>query len=62
MPTSDQQAYGGHGEGGVLGPSLWVLIIFFFLGPHLWHTDVPGLGVDSELQLRPKPQPEPHWT
>ena len=22
-----------------------------FLGPHLWHTEVPGLGVESELQL-----------
>ena len=24
---------------------------FFFLGPHLWHMEVPGLGVRSELQL-----------
>ena len=23
----------------------------FFLGPHLWHMDVLGLGVESELQL-----------
>ena len=25
--------------------------IFFFLGPHLQHMEVPGLGVESELQL-----------
>ena len=24
---------------------------FFFLGLHLWHTEVPRLGVKSELQL-----------
>ena len=23
---------------------------FFFLGPHLWHMEVPRLGVESELQ------------
>ena len=22
-----------------------------FLGPHLWHMEVPALGVESELQL-----------
>ena len=27
-------------------------LIFFFLGPHLWHTEVPRLGVEAwELQL-----------
>ena len=26
-------------------------IFFFFLGPHLWHTEVPRLGVKSELWL-----------
>ena len=25
--------------------------LFFFLGPHLWHIEVPRLGVESELQL-----------
>ena len=25
--------------------------LFGFLGPHLWHMEVPGLGVESELQL-----------
>ena len=23
--------------------------LFVFLGPHSWHTEVPGLGVQSEL-------------
>ena len=31
--------------------------LFFFLGSHLRHIEVPGLGVKSELQLRPMPQP-----
>ena len=26
-------------------------LFFFFLGPHLWHTEVLRLGVKSELQL-----------
>ena len=30
----------------------------FFLGLHLQHMDVPGLGVKSELQWRPVPQPQ----
>ena len=32
----------------------WELLIFLFLvyfGPHLWHVQVPRLGVKSELQL-----------
>ena len=28
-----------------------VCVFFFFLGPHLWHMEVPGLRVESELQL-----------
>ena len=28
-----------------------VLCFFAFLGPHLWHLEVPRLGVESELQL-----------
>ena len=27
------------------------MIFFFFLQPHLWHTEVPRLGVKLELQL-----------
>ena len=30
---------------------IYLFIIFFFLGPHLWHMEVPRLGVKSELQL-----------
>ena len=29
----------------------FVLFFFVFLGPHLWHLEVPRLGVESELQL-----------
>ena len=33
----------------------YISSIFYFyfciLGPHLWHTEVPRLGVESELQL-----------
>ena len=31
-----------------------------FLWLHLWHMEVPRLGVELELQLRPIPQPEQH--
>ena len=27
------------------------LFLFVFLGPHLWHMEVPRLGVTLELQL-----------
>ena len=27
----------------------YFIIIFVFLGPHLWHIEVPRLGVESEL-------------
>ena len=33
------------------------LLILLFLGLHLWHMEVPWLGVESEPQL-PKPQPQ----
>ena len=28
-----------------------LFFFFFFLGPHLWHMEIPRLGVESELQL-----------
>ena len=28
-----------------------ICILFYFLGLHLWHVEVPRLGVQSELQL-----------
>ena len=30
-----------------------LFFFFFFLGPHLRHMEVPGVGVKSELQLPP---------
>ena len=32
--------------------------LFFFLGPHLQHMEIPRLGTESELQLPPTPQPQ----
>ena len=31
--------------------SFWGGGAFVFLGPHLWHMEVPKLGVDLEQQL-----------
>ena len=28
-----------------------ILLLFFLLGPYLQHVEVPGLGVESQLQL-----------
>ena len=28
------------------------LSLLFVLGPHPWHMEVPGLGLESELQLQ----------
>ena len=28
-----------------------IFFFFCFLGPHLWHMEVPRLGVELELQL-----------
>ena len=37
-------------------------LFYFFFWPHLQHREVPGLGVESELQLRqPTLQPQPRW-
>ena len=40
----------------VLYHHVYFLLLFFpffvcFLGPQLWHMEVPKLGVESELQL-----------
>ena len=46
---------GTHGAGN--GPSYRVHLnqlpspFFVFIGPHVWHMDVPSLGVKLELQL-----------
>ena len=38
-----------------LKPRMVVSFFFlsFFLGSHVWHMEVPRLGVESELQLPP---------
>ena len=36
-------------------------MVFFFSRLHLWHMNVPRLGVKSEPQLRPIPEPWQHW-
>ena len=35
---------------------LFYFILYCFLGPHLWHMEVPRLGVKLELQLPATPQ------
>ena len=43
------------GQNGSLGQIfVYFLLLFYFfvfLGPHLWHMEVPRLGVELELQL-----------
>ena len=34
-------------------------LFFFFLWPHLWHMEVPWIGIDCSC--RPTPQPWQHW-
>ena len=44
---------GPWGFSGATVPKLhFFLSLFFFLGPQLWHMEVPRLGVESELQPR----------
>ena len=40
-------------EGVYTAKATWLLIylFLFFLGPQVWHMEVPRLGVESELQL-----------
>ena len=38
-----------------------VVIIMCFLTPHLWHMDVPRLGVESELHLPAYPRATAMW-
>ena len=33
--------------------SRYLFVVVVFLGPHLWHMEVPRLGVELELQLPP---------
>ena len=32
-----------------MGDSTLTFFFFSFLGPHLWHMEVPRLGTESEL-------------
>ena len=51
-----------------IGPIIWdknchichsvISSLLFFLGLHLRHIDVPRLGVESELKLRTRSQPQ----
>ena len=34
------------------------LFVLFFLGLHLWHMEVPRLGIKLELHCQPRPQPQ----
>ena len=34
----------------LLENKLKIVCLFYFWGPHLWQMEVPGLGVESELQ------------
>ena len=37
----------------------YFILFFVFLGPHLWHMEVPRLGIESELcSCWPTPQPQ----
>ena len=43
-------------------PFIFKLFIWFcFLGPHLWHVEVPRPGVESELQLPAYPTATATW-
>ena len=44
-----------HGQ--YFGSSLRISSFFFLLGPHLYHMEIPGLGIKSELQLLASPEP-----
>ena len=39
-------------------PGVSRVLATFFLWAHLEHMDIPGLGVELELQLRLMPQPQ----
>ena len=50
------------GEWGVATHISDFLFFFFPLHSHLQHMDVPRPGIESELQLQPKPQLLPSWS
>ena len=46
-----QRSFGGITGGCCVVPLDAFHLFFVFLGPHLQHMEVPGLGVELELQL-----------
>ena len=36
-------------------------VFFSFLGPHLWHMEVPRLGLNQNRSWQPRPQPHRIW-
>ena len=42
---------GREDSGGAEEQGSFFFFLSFFLGPHLWHLEIPRLGVESELQL-----------
>ena len=42
--------------------SLSLFFFFAFLGPPLWHMEVPRLGVQWKCSCRPTPQPQHRGT
>ena len=51
----------------LLRSTLWAIFkhilqyFFFFLWPHLWHMEVPRIGIESELELWTTPQLQQCW-
>ena len=41
-----------------LPPSLTSFLSFCFLGPHLWHMEVPRLGLNQSYNCQPMPMPD----
>ena len=37
----------------------FILLFFFFLGPPLWHMEVPRQGSNQSCSCQPMPQPQP---
>ena len=48
----------------LLGIDPFFLSLFCFLGPPLWHMEVPRLGLNQRCSCQPTPQPQQHriWT
>lgn len=38
----------------------FLFFVFFLSWLHLWHMEIPRLGIESKLQLQPVPQLQQH--